>query len=462
MVFVSKLFSNGLLLVSQSVYRDVAVPDQASIESYNYVRFLGGEGPYVQHPGYGISTDIPDQCILEQVHLLSRHGERYPSTKMGDKFEAIWSKVIAYNLKFEGELAFLNDYTYFVPMKDLYEKETTPLNSEGTFAGTDTAGRHGATFRSKYQAIFNASSEKLNVFTTNSGRVLETSRYFVRGFLGDQYSENAVNYYILAQNLTMGANSLTPRKSCANYNEKLNDHIIAKYDDSYLDGARKRLLKGNEGFNLTKADVLDLFSWCAFETNVRGFSEMCTLFTNEEFVRYSYSVDLKNYYSNGAGNNLSSTIAAPYLDATAKFLNEKNPKYKIVLAFTHNKDVELYVAGLGLVSPEQSLPTDHIPFPSPYSHVQIVPQGGRLVTEKYKCGNESYVRIVLNDAVIPLRSCQNGPGFSCKLSDYTNYINSRIGETSFKTQCGSGSYPSEVTFLWDYSSKNYTAPYINS
>lgn len=439
----------------------MATPEQASVESYNYVRFLGGAGPYVQHPGYGISTDVPEQCTLEQVHLLSRHGERYPSTKVGVKLEAIWEKVKKYNQTFKGELAFFNDYTYFVPKKELYEKETSPFNSEGTYAGTNNAVRHGASFRSKYQTLFNSSSEKLNVFTSNSGRVHETSKYFARGFLGDQYSEKTANYYILAENLTMGANSLTPRKACANYDDTLNDHIIAKYDDSYLEGARTRLLKGNKGFNLTKTDVFDLFSWCAFETNVRGSSSVCGLFTNEEYIRYSYSLDLDNYYSHGAGYNLSATIAAPYLNATTQFLNEKDPKYKILLAFTHDTDVELHIAGLGLVSPEKALPTDHVPFPSPYSHVQIVPQGARLVTEKYKCGNDSYVRILLNDAVIPIKTCQSGPGFSCKLSDYNKYIQSRISGRNYKSQCGSGSAPSEVTFLWDYASKNYTAADIN-
>ncbi|WPK27121.1 hypothetical protein PUMCH_004494 [Australozyma saopauloensis] len=461
MVSVSKLLNNGLLLASQGVFRDVATPDQASVESYNYVRFLGGAGPYVQHPGYGISTDIPEQCTLEQVHLLSRHGERYPSTKVGVKLEAIWAKVKSYNQTFKGELAFFNDYTYFVPKKELYEKEVSAYNSEGTFAGTTNAVRHGVSFRSKYNTLFNSTTEKLNVFTSNSGRCHETARYFARGFLGDQYSEKAANYYILAENLTMGANSLTPRKACANFDDSINDHVIEKYDDSYLEGARDRLLKKNKNFNLTKTDVFDLFSWCAFETNVRGSSQVCSLFTNEEYVKYAYSLDIDNYYSHGPGHNASAVIAAPYLNATTQFLNEENPKYKVVLAFTHDTDLELHLAGLGLVGPENPLPVDEIPFPSPYSHVQICPQGARLVTEKYKCGNESYVRIVLNDAVIPIKGCKNGPGFSCKLSDYNKYIQGRIGGIDYKSQCGIGNAPEKVTFLWDYASKNYTAPDIN-
>lgn len=461
MVSVSKLLNNGLLLAGQSVYRDLATPEQASVESYNYVRFLGGAGPYVQHPGYGIDTNIPPQCTLQQVHLMSRHGERYPSTGTGLKIEAIYNKFQSYNQTFKGDLTFLNDYTYFVPSHDLLEKETTPANSEGTFAGTNTAMRNGMSFRSKYQSLFNATTEKLNIFTSNSGRCHVTAKYFARGFLGDDYSDDEAKYYVLAEDPSLGANSLTPRVGCVNYNEDANDAIVAKFNTSFLDTIRARILKDNVGLNLTSADVNNLFAWCAYETNVRGKSNMCDLFTNEEFIKYSYSQDLSNYYSHAGGHNLTTTIAAPYLNATTAFLNQENPKFKVVLAFTHDTDVEIYYAGLGLSAPLKPIPTDYIPFPSPYSHVQVVPQGARLVTEKYKCGSDSYVRILLNDAVIPIPSCQDGPGFSCKLADYNNYISLRISGVDYKAQCGSGSAPNQVSFLWDYATGNYTAADIN-
>ena len=42
MVSVSKLLNNGLLLTGQSVFQDVATPQQASVQQYNIVNFLGG------------------------------------------------------------------------------------------------------------------------------------------------------------------------------------------------------------------------------------------------------------------------------------------------------------------------------------------------------------------------------------------------------------------------------------
>ncbi|GEQ71821.1 hypothetical protein JCM33374_g5507 [Metschnikowia sp. JCM 33374] len=463
MVAISKLINNGLLLVGSSFYRDLAVPEQASVESYNVVRFLGGAGPYVQHPGYGISTDIPPQCTVEQVHLLSRHGERYPSKGVGKKLESIMSKVKNYNQTFVGELAFFNDYTYFVPDKKYYEKETSPVNSEGTFSGTTDALRHGASFRSKYNNLFSPSNETLKVFTSNSGRCHETSRYFARGFLGDAYTEDNVDYYIIDEDPSMGANSLTPRYACNAYNSDANDDIIAQYNTSFLQTARDRIVKGNKGFNLTTSDVKNLFQWCAYELNVRGSSPVCDLFTNEEYIRYSYSVDVSTYYSNSFGNNMTAIAAAPYLNATLQLLKEEDPDYNILLAFTHDTDLEVFHSALGLLEPEDDLPTDHVPFPSPYSHVQATPQGARIITEKYNCGGTSYVRYLINDAVVPIKSCQDGPGFSCKFSDYEDYIASRLDGVDYVSQCAvTPGVPTEVTFLWDYATGNYTAADIDA
>ena len=83
MVSVSGLLSTGLLLSGRSVFQDIATPEQASTDSNNIFRYLGGSAPYIQRQGYGISTDIPEGCTLEQVQLYSRHVERFPTVNGG-------------------------------------------------------------------------------------------------------------------------------------------------------------------------------------------------------------------------------------------------------------------------------------------------------------------------------------------------------------------------------------------
>ena len=62
------------------------------------------------------------------------------------------------------------------------------------------------------------------------------------------------------------------------------------------------------------------------------------------------------------------------------------------------------------MEPAEDLPTSYIPFPNPYVHSSIVPQGARIYTEKLQCGNDAYVRYIINDAVVPIPKCATGPG----------------------------------------------------
>ena len=113
MVGFTRILNSGLLLLPYGVFEDVATPQQASIEQYNIIKYLGGSGPYLQRPGYGISTDLNDnQCNVEQIQMISRHGERFPSLGDGKFFNEILDVFKNYNNEFKGDLEFLNNYKF--------------------------------------------------------------------------------------------------------------------------------------------------------------------------------------------------------------------------------------------------------------------------------------------------------------------------------------------------------------
>ena len=57
-------------------------------------------------------------------------------------------------------------------------------------------------------------------FSSNSGRCYQTSRYFARGFLGDDFKEGkTVKFNIISEDADVGANSLTPRSACSKNKE---------------------------------------------------------------------------------------------------------------------------------------------------------------------------------------------------------------------------------------------------
>lgn len=455
MVGLSRVLNAGFILSGQSVFQDVAAPHQALIEQYNIVKYLGGSGPYIQNSGYGISTDIPEKCTIEQVQMISRRGERFPSKGDGKYFNSVMEVFKRYG-EFHGDLSFLNDYEYFVTNPDYYEKETTPKNSKGPYFGTTNLLRHGAYFRKRYQSLFDQ-KEKLVVFTSNSGRCHQSGDYFARGFLGDDYSEDTVEFVVVDEDKKMGGNSLTPRYACKTLNQDLHKDLVNQYDKTYLDDILSRWLVDNPGLDLSADQVSSLFLWCAFEINVRGYSPFCNLFTKDEFIRSGYRNDVGNYYQTGPGNNMTKVIGSPMVEASLKMLQEDS---KIWLTFTHDTDIEMYLTSLGLIVPPGDLPVDRVPFPNPYNAAEFFPQGARTYTEKLKCGEKQYVRFIVNDAVYPYPGCSGGPGFSCELNDFIKLVKSRLHDVDYKLQCEVDG-PAELTFYWDYKDRKYNAPLID-
>lgn len=113
------------------------------------------------------------------------------------------------------------------------------------------------------------------------------------------------------------------------------------------------------------------------------------------------------------------------------------------------------MAALGLDTPSSHLPNTTIPFPNPYNAADIVPMGGHLVLERLTCNATTYgaagtfVRAMLNEAVVPWPKCQNGPGFSCPLANFTAIVDAI---PSFVDTCGvaKAGYPTHLDFWWNF------------
>lgn len=63
--------------------------------------------------------------------------------------------------------------------------------------------------------------------------------------------------------------------------------------------ATERLAKHVEGYEWTVQDTYAAQNMCPYETVAYGFSRFCSLFTYEEWIGFSYSVDLAFQYNDG-------------------------------------------------------------------------------------------------------------------------------------------------------------------
>jgi acid phosphatase len=82
---------------------------------WNILYHLGGDGPWVQKTQdvvEGETVSPPEGCAVEQVHMLSRHGERFPTGGKGEEIQKIVDKMQGGQPK--GALAFLREWQHFV------------------------------------------------------------------------------------------------------------------------------------------------------------------------------------------------------------------------------------------------------------------------------------------------------------------------------------------------------------
>ncbi|SCU95651.1 LADA_0G16710g1_1 [Lachancea dasiensis] len=427
--------------------------------------FLGGAAPYFSYPGsYGIPIGPPSHCELQQIQLLARHGERYPTKSSGKKLMKTWNKLKEYPHSFNGSLSFINDdYEFFVRENENLEMETSLKNSVNAlnpYSGEMDAKRHAQQFLALYEGFLEGNRE-FAVFASSSERVHDTAEFFIES-LGDKFQ---VSLQVVSEDPSAGANTLSAGYACPAWDPDAYTEIIGNYSTKYLTDIAERLNNENRGLNLTESDANNLFSWCAYELNAQGYSDMCDVFTMEELIHYSYNDDLSSYYQDGPGYSMIQAVGANYFNASLKLLKESDRlDQKVWLSFTHDTDILNYLTTVGLFDDGHKLNATYVPFRNHVFHKSwIIPQGARVYTQKFQCDNESYVRYVVNDAVIPLESCSEGPGFSCKAENFYKYAGERLAGQNFLEACNTSSVSNntELTFFWDWKSAHYNASLLN-
>ncbi|CCH44613.1 Repressible acid phosphatase [Wickerhamomyces ciferrii] len=448
------ILSTILAVVDASVRTPKTKPySQDSLEQFQLLRYTGTTGPYIAHRGFGIDSSTPEQCEVTQAHLFMRHGERYPTKGTGKAQKSILTKLKNAGVEdFKGPLAFIKDYEFFVEDDSYLEFESY----KGYYSGLADLNSFGAEFRAKYDHLFDGETVH-PVFVSGQERVVESARAFAQGFFAHNYT-NLASIQIIPENETQGANTLTTHDACVNYNGSFNDALTSQFSSEYLERAAIRLNNASRGFNISGDDVYNLLGYCGFELNVRGESAVCEIFTQEELLNWAYSKDLEFYYKNGPGYDLSTPLGHVFANNTYTLLKQgKEYPYNLTFSFSHDSDLLTYTTALGIFEPDYDLSVEEIEFGSIFRSSEIIPMGGRLSTEKLSCKDvftnetEDFVRLIANDAVIPIPGCQSGPGFSCSLDGYKKNLDERLGNTTYVEACGvNETYPQYTTFYWDF------------
>lgn len=261
---------------------------------------------------FGVNdTGLPNSCQVEQVHLLERHGSRFPTGYYDDgnndaNFAQKLQNLTTANASavFTGPLSFLNGYSYNLGSSYLVGQ------------GAVQSFSAGVTFWQRYgRILYNATSGQLaynasypngtarvkpTLRTTGQSRIYNSEINWALGFFGTSFMKtpnptvaNASMPYDLVIIPEGGTenNTLASYDSCFNDNDSgigdIGDQDLEQYLTIYLADATSRLQAyAPAGFELT-VNGKETLSACSYlANNVRYLCHAIDLRIRDELLRF--------------------------------------------------------------------------------------------------------------------------------------------------------------------------------
>ncbi|KAI0386532.1 phosphoglycerate mutase-like protein [Hypomontagnella monticulosa] len=435
----------------------------ATADKFDITKYWGNLSPWysLSSADYGLpdtSPLAPPGCSVTQVHLLYRHGARYPTTGAAPaQFASKIANATKDGLQVRGDLAFLADWTY-----KLGGELLTPFGRSQEFL-------LGIQHRQLYGHLLNNFTEAgtIPVFRTESqDRMVKTAHNFAAGFFGVPEYLDQVSIEILVE--TPGVNnSGAPYDVCTNSNVESRGYIgstmASKFANDAFNATLARLNSQVSGVEFTPTDALAMLQLCSYETNALGYSAFCGLFSQEDFLNYEYYFDLSFYYNNGPGSPVSAAQGKAYLqEFVARFTGEYPEAWSalnqtfdnsstffplnqsIYADATHEVVVLDALTAFNLTAlfdgPPLS-PTENQRQNS-FSSSKLVPFATHFAVQVLECPAyqpTKQMRFVVNDAVIPVADsypgCSPDPHGLCSFDTVVSVLKDRIDEIDFDYDC---------------------------
>lgn len=356
--------------------------------------------------------------------------------------------------------------TYSRPiLTKLLDDNLEQLTSTGPFSGSLGSFTTGVRLRTRYahllSNILSSALPRTTFWASDSQRVIETAKTFGMGFFGIDWQErHTALLQIISEAESLAADTLTPGRTCPNNRKDLVEGKQKGYDLQkayvalYTVPIQKRLLE-HTGMNFTDKEIYHMQEMCGFETTVRGRSDWCDVFTQDEFLSFEYARDILHYYRAGPGQKYAGSMGWLWLNATTNLLAKGPDAGPLFFSFVHDGDIAPMITALDIVNDKEHLPITHIATDRTWRKSQICPMGARIIFERLSCQvknaatEEKFVRLSINDGITALPDCQSGPGKSCPLDQFVARTKKRGEEVGdFKEICGlTGDEADRITFL---------------
>lgn len=429
--FISKVYANNL-------YTSWIISGSATYNTYkfNVLHHLTGISPYFESNSEGLSPDPPQGCTVDKAVYQVRHGPIYVNdhdyeTTIEPFLQRLKKSFSTADFSRATEFAFLSSWTS--PITD-NEEQVSQLSKLGYLEsfnlGTRLAYRYPNLLPKEKKASF-------KIWGSDEDRTRDSTKALFAGLFSGH--ETIGDVIMISESKDRGANSLTPTRTCPKFDTKASRNSANIWLSYYSVPIITRLNSKVPGFDFSPADVLAMQELCGYETLIRGSSKFCALFTPEEWLSLEYYFDIRYYYELGYGSNLSPSLGMPWIVATSHLLNQTvNSKQNLYISVAHRQMPPLLLTALGLYNDSEYIttsnkdpiiPLDKINYRRVWRSSDFITFSSQIALERLNCKSSAYfgsfVRILVNSAPKPLPKCSSGPGASCPLSQYLDYVKQR-------------------------------------
>lgn len=450
--------------------------------NFNMKQNWGAYSPYFDTgvPFEGISKtaldgefSLPNRCAYKQVHVLHRHGDRYPAGSSAHNMEKMGQRLekMARETPQQGNEAWLNEWKYSLQTESLVGAGIGALFD----SGAKFWGSHGRLLYSNAAAL-PGWTDSINLWpngtrrskpvlrATSQDRIEASARAWAAGFFG---LKSAESYDLVLMDEVKGNNnSLAGYMACPNADRPggRNGGAHSKnWTNIYLADAAQRIQKLLPALGpIEPGEVLAIQDLCVFETAAFGSSAFCGWFTEQEWRGFEYHTDLKFYGDSAWGAYTGPATALSWvaelrarllhvpitkpgfgvnttLDSNRRTFPLHQPFYA---DFTHDSVIVSVLTALQLPFTKQNLPDHKIKVPRQLIVSRLTPFAARLYVEVLECGERGnaadYVRLRLNDRVLPiggLKHCEDNEKGLCSFQDFVRSLEWALDAVNFDEVC---------------------------
>lgn len=424
-------------------------------------------------PGFGVEeSPLTEGAEITHMHMLSRHGARYPT--LGSGAPLLGEKIMNFTAagvegEFEGSLAFLNRWIYRLGAEIL-----VPVGKQELFDS-------GTLHQYMYGHLYPNDGSKIVARSTTQDRMTKSAEYFLAGFFGLEWPQNATLVLGIEERGRVFNNSLAGWGNCPNSHSEVNRggvEAVREWAGVYLVNATERLRAAAPGFNWTVADSYNAQSLCAYETVALGYSAFCDLFTYDEWRGYEYSIALDFAGTTGFQSPTGRAIGVGYVEEILARLNhhvldhpvaqtnttlDSNPDtfpidQNIYFDFSHDTNIMAILTAFGFTQFATFLPATHMPAHRDLVVSHLTPFAARLDIEIIRAPSPiaasrskdaravyadgpptTYIHFVLNQRTLPLGvsfpACGRRDDGWCELETFLEVQSRSLEHAQFEFAC---------------------------